>query len=123
MAAQSYMLPGILTDSCFDKGQGRMVSEIDNGDWIKISGVDFGKRTKCFKARIATPVKGAAIEIRLDSPEGALVGTCTVKPTGSWDKWKTVKSKISGATGKHDLYLKFTGGEGFLFNFNWWQFK
>ncbi|NLG17084.1 MAG: carbohydrate-binding protein, partial [Fibrobacter sp.] len=30
---------------------------------------------------------------------------------------------VYGATGKHDLYLKFTGGSGSLFNFDWWRFK
>jgi hypothetical protein len=29
---------------------------------------------------------------------------------------------VSGATGTRDLYLKFTGGSGYLFNVNWWQF-
>ena len=30
---------------------------------------------------------------------------------------------MSGATGTHDLYLRFTGGSGYLFNVNWWQFS
>jgi hypothetical protein len=25
-------------------------------------------------------------------------------------------------SGVHDLYLKFTGGSGYLMNFNWWKF-
>lgn len=29
---------------------------------------------------------------------------------------------MSGASGVHDLYLKFTGGSGYLFNFNWFTF-
>jgi hypothetical protein len=29
---------------------------------------------------------------------------------------------VSGASGIRDLYLKFTGSSGFLFNFNWWRF-
>ncbi|MDA1362310.1 carbohydrate-binding protein [Glycomyces luteolus] len=29
---------------------------------------------------------------------------------------------VSGATGTRDLYLNFTGGSGFLFNVDWWQF-
>ncbi|MEU8209586.1 carbohydrate binding domain-containing protein, partial [Micromonospora sp. NPDC049044] len=28
-----------------------------------------------------------------------------------------------GATGTHDLYLRFAGGTGTLFNINWWQFS
>ncbi len=30
---------------------------------------------------------------------------------------------MTGATGTHDLYLKFTGASGYLFNANWWQFS
>jgi arabinoxylan arabinofuranohydrolase len=30
---------------------------------------------------------------------------------------------VAGAVGTHDLYLRFTGGTGFLFNVNWWQFR
>ncbi|MFF3857207.1 cellulose binding domain-containing protein, partial [Micromonospora sp. NPDC002575] len=29
---------------------------------------------------------------------------------------------VSGATGTQDLYLRFVGGSGNLFNLNWWQF-
>jgi hypothetical protein len=56
------------------------------------------------------------------SAPGTLVGTCTVPGTGGWQTWTTVTCPISGATGTHDLYLKFTGGSGNLFNVNWWQF-
>jgi len=30
--------------------------------------------------------------------------------------------RVSGVSGTHDLYLKFTGGSGYLFNINWWKF-
>ncbi|TQS23422.1 lectin, partial [Microbispora sp. KK1-11] len=36
--------------------------------------------------------------------------------------WTTVSCPVTGATGTHDLYLRFTGGSGYLFNLNWWQF-
>ncbi|WP_285786412.1 cellulose binding domain-containing protein, partial [Microbispora sp. NBRC 16548] len=39
-----------------------------------------------------------------------------------WQTWTTVSCPVTGATGTHDLYLKFTGGSGYLFNLNWWQF-
>ncbi len=121
MAAQSYMLPGIETDSCFDKGNSRMVTEISNGDWIKISGVDFNKGTKRFSARVAAANEGT-IEIRLDGDSGKIVGVCNVKSTGGLNKWKTQKCKIDNISGTHDLYLKFTGENEELFNLNWWKF-
>jgi fibronectin type 3 domain-containing protein len=30
---------------------------------------------------------------------------------------------VSGAAGKHDLYLRATGGSGYLFNIEWWKFN
>ena len=123
MAAQSYLLPGIETDSCSDKGLGRMITEINNNDWIMLRCVDFGKGAKSFSVRVATPNKGGSIEVRLGSPDGQLIGTCPIEATGAWDKWNTQKCKVEAVSGTHDLYFKFTGGEGFLFNFNWWQFK
>ena len=122
MATQSYLLPGIETVACNDENGGRAVSEIDNGDWIKIVGVDFGKSAKSFSARLACPNAGSSIEIRLDSENGKLVGTCSIAPTGSFDKWTTQAFKVKGIKDKHDLFLKFIGGEGSLMNFNWWEF-
>ncbi|WP_116058922.1 carbohydrate-binding protein [Cohnella phaseoli] len=48
----------------------------------------------------------------IGTPTGQLVGTYTVAGTGGWQTWTTSTCNISGATGKHRLYLKFTGGSG-----------
>ncbi len=53
---------------------------------------------------------------------GTQIGTCAVPGTGGWQTWITQSCPVSGAVGIHDLYLKFTGGSGYLFNINWWQF-
>jgi hypothetical protein len=45
-----------------------------------------------------------------------------VSGTGGWQTYTTKTCSISGANGVHNLYLKFTGGSGFLFNVNWFQF-
>lgn len=122
MAAQSFLLPGIETIQSTDIDGNRVVAEVDNGDWVKISGVDFGSGAKSFAARVSSATNGGNIEIRLDSENGKLAGTCWVESTGSWDTWTTTSCKLATITGKHNLFLKFTGGAGFLFNLNWWQF-
>ncbi|MFC3499396.1 carbohydrate-binding protein [Micromonospora krabiensis] len=63
------------------------------------------------------------VEIRLDSASGPVVGTCVVGGTGGWQTWTTSSCGVSGATGTHELYLRFTGGSGILFNVNSWQFS
>lgn len=97
---------------------------IENGDYVKISGVDFGDEGASeFFASVASNGNGGKIEVHLDSATGAVVGTADVPVTGDWQQWETVSGKISGAEGVHDLYLRFSGGESYLFNVDWWQFK
>lgn len=111
---------GIETEKCSEGGQD--VCNIENGDWIKVKGVNFGPGAASFNARVASATSGGNIELRLDSPTGTLVGTCNVQGTGGWQSWVTKSCNVSGAKGVHDLYLKFTGGNGYLLNVNWWQF-
>ncbi|MEV0718394.1 family 43 glycosylhydrolase [Asanoa sp. NPDC050611] len=104
-------------------GEGGMnVGWIDNGDWIKVKGVAFGGGATSFSARVASAAAGGRIEVRLDGSNGTVAGTCTVPGTGGWQTWTTVSCGVTGATGTRDLYLRFTGGTGSLFNVNWWQF-
>jgi arabinoxylan arabinofuranohydrolase len=81
------------------------------------------KRATSFEARAASETNGGDIEIRIDSLTGKRAGNYDVKGTGGWLTWTTESCNVSGATGVHDLYLKFTGGSGYLFNFDWWKFK
>ncbi len=99
------------------------MQQIHNGDYIKVKGVDFGTDgAKSFIARVSSAANGGNIELHLDSLKGTLVGTCVVTGTGGWQTWTTKTCEVNGATGIHDLFLKFTGGSGTLFNFNWWKF-
>lgn len=113
---------GVETIPC-DEG-GMCLTELTNGDWVKIVGVDFSNReAKKFSARVACDGAGGKIEIRLGGPDGKQVGTCAVTGTGGAQKWQTVSCDIAGVSGKTDLCLVFTGGEGNLFNFDCWKFE
>jgi arabinoxylan arabinofuranohydrolase len=112
---------GVETENCSEGGID--VCNIENGDYIKVKGVDFGSGAASFETRVASATSGGNIELRLDSLTGTLVGTCAVQGTGGWQTWVTKSCTVSGVTGVHDLYLKFTGGSGYLFNFNWWKFN
>ncbi|GAA4263326.1 hypothetical protein GCM10022255_106870 [Dactylosporangium darangshiense] len=111
---------GIETEPSSEGGMD--VGRIENGDYIKVKGVAFGTGAGSFSARVASGAGGGRIELHLDSATGTLAGTCNVSGTGGWQTWTTVSCPVSGATGTHDLYLRFTGGSGSLFNVNWWQF-
>ena len=88
------------------------VTVIENGDYIKVKGVDFGSGATDLDVRVATAGAGGNIEVRLDSQTGTRVGTCAVTNTGGAQSWATKTCPISGATGVHDLYFVFTGDRG-----------
>ncbi|WP_372492316.1 family 43 glycosylhydrolase [Micromonospora cabrerizensis] len=111
---------GIETEPSSEGGMN--VGWIENGDHVKVKGVAFGGGATSFTARVASATSGGRIEVRLDSASGPVVGTCTVGGTGGWQTWATTTCAVSGATGTRDLYLRFAGGSGNLFNLNWWQF-
>lgn len=111
---------GLKTEVCTDTGAGINVSSIGNGDYIKVKDVDFLDGITSFDARVSSAGGNAKIELRLDSKTGTLLGTCDVSGASSWS---TKSCAVTGATGKHDLFLVFTGGSGDLFKFNWWKFS
>ena len=103
---------------------GVYVTDIDNADYIKIRRVDFSSRgPEQFQASVACGSNGGQIDIRLDSPNGRLIGRINVKNTGDWQTWETLSCKVRPVTGIHDLYLVFSGGNGELFNIDWWKFE
>lgn len=112
---------GVKTEPCSEGGMN--VCRIDSGDFIMVKGVDFGAGAASFEVRAASASNGGRIELRLDSLEGPLVGTCTVANTGGWQTWSTLSAPVQDVRGVHDLYLRFTGDSGPLFNLNWWRFR
>ncbi|HWE03786.1 MAG TPA: carbohydrate-binding protein [Tepidisphaeraceae bacterium] len=83
------------------------------GDWAEYNQVDFGKGVSTFSADISTIASEAgSIQLRLDSPTGALIGTLKAASTGSWENYTLQSTKVTGATGVHNLYLVYVGGKG-----------
>jgi arabinoxylan arabinofuranohydrolase len=113
---------GIETEPCSEGGMN--LTEISNGDWVRIRGVDFGSMgARSFSARVSSGASGGNIELRLGTATGTLVGTCAVAGTGDWQTWTNSSCDVTGATGVNDLVLRFTGtGTSRLFNLNHWQF-
>ena len=101
---------------------GLAIGYIENGDYVKVSGVDFGEGAERFTASVSSNGAGGTIEMHLDAKDGTLIGTVDVPVTGGWQEWQQVSCKVSGAKGKHDVYFVFTGGESYLFNVDWWKF-
>lgn len=112
---------GIETAS--EESVGIYVTDIDNGDYIKVRSVDFDKGAHSFEANLASAMVGGSIEIFLDSIAGTPLGTCSVANTNGLQNWTVQSCIVSKEKGVHDVYFVFKGAEGDLFHFDWWQFN
>ena len=113
---------GVVADMPESTGRCNMyVTHIDDGEYIRVRGVDFGKGAQKFTLQAAAKGR-AAVTLRLDAVDGPVVGTVDVKATGSVGKYRPFTARVRGASGVHDLYLCFSQAEGDV-RLDWWQFK
>ena len=115
---------GVVKDMPESTGKRNMyVFDINDGEYIRLRGVDFGKGAKQFAITSSVAANaGCTITLRLDSNNGPVVGTLAVKSTGSIEKYRTFTTKVKEATGVHDLYICFSRAQGDI-HLDWWQFK
>jgi hypothetical protein len=106
-----------------DSLTGVFVTDMGEGDFIKVRSVDFQKGAKSMAARVASLSEGCRLEIRLDGIQGMLLGTLTIPNTKQSGTWKTVAAKIKKVNGTHDLYFVGKGETGKMVNFDWWKFR
>lgn len=111
---------GVKTENCSDTGGGQNVTQISNGDYIRVKNVNFANGVTSFQARVSSSGSNAKIELRLGSRTGTLLGTCDVS---GYSSWTTVTCPMSGVSGTQDLFLVFSGSGDNLFKFNWWKFE
>lgn len=105
---------GIKTADCKEEGKlykdyNRMVTDIQDGEWISAAQLAFGERGAEKISVKAASAKGGKIEIRLGSPQGNLVGTVDVSATGGDDTFKTFDAALTGVTGDQNVFLVFKG--------------
>lgn len=111
-------------ETAIEAGTGVYVTNINNGDYIKVRSVDLGNGAKSIDLRTAASLAGASIEIRTDSLTGPIMSTLTLKQTATKEEWNTQTFKIhTKMMGIHDLFFVFKGGAGELFNFDWWRLR
>ena len=88
---------------------GECIGFILNGHWVKYEKVDFGQNANQLEIRAASASRGGIIEVRLDAPDGELVGSCSVPNTGDWQSWESFKVGIKPVSGVKALCLVFKG--------------
>ena len=96
---------------------------INNGSWVEYKPQNFTGKTD-IAIRVSSPIHGAVIHVHVDSLNSPAIATLTVPHTGGWQRWKTISAPISGVTGKHKVFFKFSGGNGGpICNVEWFQLQ
>ena len=108
---------GVKTDRL--AGFEHYVTQIHNGDWIRVREVDFGEKSpseiELMTLNFRTP---GFVEFYIDSLGGDPFATFDVRASGAM---KT--SAARSVAGRHDVYILFRGGDEQFFDFDWWQLK
>ncbi len=93
---------------------GKQVAQLSSGAWLEYTGVNFGSGgSGQFDARVASGAAGGVsglVNVVLDNPANAPIGSFAVGNTGGWDSWRTVPANITRTTGTHTVYLEFSSG-------------
>ncbi len=110
-----------------NKTAGVFIKAKKNGAYSSVKNVDFGKDgAKSFSARVGTTHNnGVTMDVRLDNPDGPIIGTVKVPLTGGDDRFETVTVNVSNKiTGLHNLYFIFNGkAEKDIMFFDYWMFS
>ena len=101
---------------------GRRMGDIHDGEWIMFSPVNF-HQIDSLQMRVSSGGAGGTVEVRVDAPDGPLVGSVEVPNTGGWESYQVLETEIADPGGTHDLYLVFSnpGETGALFDIDWFE--
>ncbi|WP_373233470.1 glycoside hydrolase family 3 C-terminal domain-containing protein [Cohnella sp.] len=84
--------------------------------WVRFEGVALTNDIKSFKVRAAGSAR-SRIDLRLDSPEGLLMGSIEI--TGDCSAWQTLAGKVTTVAGNHHVYLVMSGD----IKLSWFHFE
>lgn len=93
-----------------------VIANIDRGDFLKYSQLDFGQGLENFEACIGVGDRYSngqpantrgQIEIRLDAVDGPVIGLLITQSTGTFTTHVPQSTPISKTSGIHDVYLTF----------------
>ena len=99
------------------------VVDVNNGEYICVRGVNFGKnKARRFEVS-ALPLEGGNLKIRLDVPDGKIVGNVNIPQGNETSKYELYSCEVNAVSGVHDLYLSFEGENNKdLFELDYWKF-
>lgn len=101
--------PGMTIEEAFEMLIGTKGSSVVY-EGIDLTGIGAIKMTG---GAMSAFMDGGWVDVRVDGPEGELLGSVEVETSMSFDiQGQSYTIPLSGTTGKHDLYFVFRGGDG-----------
>lgn len=109
-------------------GSGVHLGFISTGDWVRYDDIGFtdtpAKELLVSASNAARQNRTGRLEVRLDSPSQAPVGSLTIPNNGDWFAYTTYTVRIRPTTGVHTVYLTFTSDQNEEFaNVDWFRFQ
>ena len=106
LASASTEKKGTKADACSEGGQD--VGSIQNGDWLRYDHLNIASGATGIDLRAAADTGyGGKIELHADKPDGPLLGSCEVGPTGGWQQWRTFSVPLKADRDVQSLCLVF----------------
>ncbi|WP_101260411.1 family 43 glycosylhydrolase [Labilibaculum filiforme] len=97
------------------------LTNIAEGDYAVYKYLNFEKQLKNFRIKTNVSNNGL-VELRLDEPDGTLIGSCNLSKTMNKTAFQISNCEIESVKGKHALYLVFKGENNSFFTIDWFQF-
>ncbi|CAM3321418.1 MULTISPECIES: glycoside hydrolase family 3 protein [Paenibacillus] len=98
---------GVFIDECREGGESIRVAT--ESGWIAFHDVEFSEPVSTFEARVSGHIRGGELVLATGSPDGPIIGSCKVIPTGGRQAWTTVKASVEAICGRHDVFLILKG--------------
>lgn len=105
---------GGLTTEYSESKKDMVLTEIQTGDWNKVSGVDFGTGASNIDVEVCSDTDKGSIEVYVDGKPGEKtakkIATVKLENTSGNDTYKTISSPLEETvSGAHDLYFVYRG--------------
>ena len=113
---------GVIADMPFSTGKRNMyIFDINDGEFIKLRGVDFKEGAKRFNITAAA-TGHCDITLHIDSENGPVIGKVKITETGDVENYRIFNTKLTKVKGVHDLYICFSNVAGDV-RLDWWEMK